>query len=93
MAPLSVSKIGMPFCEVHREFVEKGLISRRVKVIHLLLMNSQGRIYLQKRSYLKSENSNLYDKTIGGHVSAGTTPELTVVKECPESFASTAVVS
>jgi len=72
--------------EVRREFKEKGIISKKVKTVRVLLMNSSGRIYLQKRSQLKNENSNLYDKTVGGHVTAGNSFELTAVKECAEEL-------
>ena len=40
--------------EVRREFKEKGIISKKVKTVRVLLMNSSGRIYLQKRSQLKN---------------------------------------
>ena len=78
--------------EVKKEFSEKGTISKKVKTIRVLLMNSQGRIYLQKRSDLKEENANLYDKTVGGHVTAGNTFGLTVVKECAEELGFPATV-
>lgn len=78
--------------EVRKEFKEKGEISKKVKTIRLLLMNSLGRIYLQKRSELKDENPNLYDKTVGGHVTFGNTYELTVVKECAEELGFPATV-
>jgi len=72
--------------EAKKEFDEKGSISKKIKTIRVLLMNSLGRIYLQKRSELKNENPNLYDKTVGGHVTAGNTFELTVIKECAEEL-------
>jgi len=72
--------------EIKKEFAETGKITRQIKTIRLLLMNSQGRIYLQKRSKLKQENSGLYDKTVGGHVSAGDSYEMTVVRECAEEL-------
>lgn len=78
--------------EARKEFEEKGAVSRKTKTIRVLLMNSLGRIYLQKRSELKDENPNLYDKTVGGHVSAGNTFELTVVKECAEELGFPATV-
>ncbi|PIN87649.1 hypothetical protein COV12_02695, partial [Candidatus Woesearchaeota archaeon CG10_big_fil_rev_8_21_14_0_10_32_24] len=56
------------------------------KSIRLLLMNSTGRIYLQKRSNNKNENPGIYDKTVGGHVSEGDTFGLTVIKECAEEL-------
>ena len=78
--------------EVQAEFKETGSVSKKVKTIRVLLMNRLGRIYLQKRSALKDENSNLYDKTIGGHVAAGNTFDLTVVKECAEELGFPATV-
>lgn len=74
------------YSESRKEFTEKGTISKKVKTIRVLLMNSLGRIYLQKRSEFKDDNPNLYDKTVGGHVAAGDTFELTVVKECAEEL-------
>ena len=35
--------------EIKKEFIEKGSISKKVKIVRILLMNSLGRIYLQKR--------------------------------------------
>ena len=72
--------------EAKKEFRKNGVISKKVKTIRVLLMNSLGRIYLQKRSELKNENSGLYDKTVGGHVIFSNTSELTVIKECAEEL-------
>ena len=55
-------------------------------------MNSSGRIYLQKRSKIKSENAGLYDKTVGGHVSAGDSFDMTVIRECAEELGFPATV-
>lgn len=55
-------------------------------------MNSLGKIYLQKRSELKNKNPNLYNKTVGGHVTVGNTFELTAVKECAEELGFPATV-
>lgn len=74
------------YTEIKDEFNKKGKISRQVKAIRLILMNSSGRIYLQKRSKIKSENSGLYDKTVGGHVSNGDTWNMTVIRECAEEL-------
>jgi len=74
------------YSDVKKEFNDTGIITKKVKTIRILLMNSQGRIYLQKRSDTKNENPNLYDKTVGGHVVAESTFELTVVKECAEEL-------
>ena len=80
------------YSEIKSEFEEKGKVSRKVKSIRLILMNSSGRIYLQKRSKIKSENAGLYDKTVGGHVSAGDSFDMTVVRECAEELGFPATV-
>jgi len=80
------------YLESKREFQDKGKITRQIKGIRLLLMNSSGRIYLQKRSKTKSENPGLYDKTVGGHVSAGDSFDMTVIRECAEELGFPAVV-
>jgi isopentenyldiphosphate isomerase len=74
------------YAEIKQEFEETGKITKQVKTIKLILLNSKGRIYLQKRSDIKKENSGLYDKTVGGHVSAGDTFEMTVIRECVEEL-------
>ena len=78
--------------EIKKEFKKTGKITKKVKTIKLLLLNSFGRIYLQKRSKDKQENPNLYDKTVGGHISAGDSFEMTVVRECAEELGFPAVV-
>ena len=74
------------YSEIRSEFKQKSKISRQVKAIRLLLMNSSGRIYLQKRSKIKSENPGLYDKTVGGHVTANDSWNMTVIRECAEEL-------
>jgi len=74
------------YSEIKEEFKKTGKITKQVKSVRLLLMNSNGRIYLQKRSNKKDENPGLYDKTIGGHVSAGDSYNMTVVRECAEEL-------
>lgn len=68
------------------EFSKKGKVSRQIKTIRLILMNSLGRIYLQKRSKTKDQNPGLYDKTVAGHVSKDSTWSMTVIKECAEEL-------
>lgn len=69
-----------------KEFSIKGKCSRQVKSVAVLLMNSNGRIYLQKRSDLKKHNPGLYDKTVGGHVTKNNSFNMTLVKECAEEL-------
>jgi isopentenyldiphosphate isomerase len=72
--------------EIKAEFKSKGSISKKVKSVRIFVLTPDGRIYLQKRSRVKSENPGLYDKTIGGHVSALDSYDLTLVKECAEEL-------
>lgn len=72
--------------EIKEEYTRRGKITRKAKTIRLFLINSQGRIYLQKRTRQKPENPGLYDKTIGGHVSAGDSFDMTVIRECAEEL-------
>ncbi len=78
--------------EIKEEFKKTQRVTRKVRTIRLLLMNSNGRIYLQKRSKIKSQNSGLYDKTVGGHVSAGDNFDMTVIRECAEELGFPATV-
>ncbi|MBU0665768.1 MAG: NUDIX domain-containing protein [Nanoarchaeota archaeon] len=80
------------YSEIKTEFKETGKISKKVKAIRLILMNSSGRIYLQKRSKMKTENAGKYDKTVGGHVSAGDSFNMTVIRECAEELGFPATV-
>ncbi|MDR0283140.1 MAG: NUDIX domain-containing protein [Candidatus Peribacteria bacterium] len=72
--------------EIKEEYDAMGTITKKVKTIRLFLMTSAGRIYLQKRSKHKSDNAGMYDKTVGGHVVAGDSFNMTVVKECAEEM-------
>ena len=72
--------------EIKKEFQRTGKITKQVKRVLLLLMNSQGKIVLQRRNSSKQENSGLFDKTIGGHVEEGYSYEVTLIKECAEEL-------
>ena len=53
-----------PRYEVHN----KRLMHRSV---HILVFNSQGNLFLQKRSMTKDENPGLWDTSAAGHVDSG----------------------
>ena len=74
------------YTRIEAEFHETGKITSKVKTIRVVLLNSQGRIYLQKRSSLKNYNPSLYDKTVGGHVPTGYSFENATTKECAEEL-------
>ena len=72
--------------EIKEEFKKTGKITKQIKRVLLLLMNSKGKIAIQRRDSSKKENSGLYDKTIGGHVEEGASYEMTLIKECAEEL-------
>ena len=72
--------------QMRKEFLKTGKVSVRHKHVLLILMNSKGRIILQKRSKWKGDNPGLWDKTVGGHVSSGDSYDLTMLKECAEEL-------
>lgn len=74
------------YAQIKKEFKETGKITKKVKSIRLLLMNSSGRIYLQKRSKIKKANPWKYDKTVWWHVSAWDSYDMTVIRECAEEL-------
>lgn len=69
-----------------KESKQTWSISKKIRTIRLILMNSNGRIYLQKRSRTKSENSGKYDKTVWWHVIAWDSFNMTAIKECAEEL-------
>jgi NUDIX domain-containing protein len=58
---------------------------RAVGAINALLVNSQGEVLLQRRPVDK-ENGGLWDKSVGGHVSAGESFDTTLVREAAEEL-------
>ena len=58
---------------------------RAVGAVNLLVVNAGGRILLQRRPQDR-ENGGLWDKSVGGHVSAGEDFDATVVREAGEEL-------
>jgi hypothetical protein len=58
---------------------------RAVGAVNALLVNSQGEVLLQRRPPDK-ENGGLWDKSVGGHVSAGEGFDTTLVREAGEEL-------
>lgn len=83
---VGVKKRKFFYSQIKREFQKTGKITKMVKTIRVVLMNSDGKIFLQKRSKEKRENAGLYDKTVGGHVPNGYPWDATVIKECAEEL-------
>src|SRR5205807_7544353 len=65
--------------EVHR----LGLMHRAV---HVLVFNSRGQIFLQKRSLKKDRQPGLWDSSTSGHVDSGEDYDACAVRELREEI-------
>jgi isopentenyl-diphosphate delta-isomerase type 1 len=68
-----------PRSEVHA----RGLLHRAV---HVLVFNSRGEIFLQKRSRLKDRQPGVWDSSCSGHVDSGEIYDETAVRELQEEI-------
>jgi isopentenyldiphosphate isomerase len=55
-------------------------------VVHLYLFDSQGRLYMQRRSRDKDTCPGLWDSSVGGHIGAGETPAQALEREALEEL-------
>lgn len=55
-------------------------------VIHLHVFNSEGNLFLQKRSATKDIQPNKWDSSVGGHIDLGETPEVAAIREAREEI-------
>lgn len=62
------------------------------EVIHGILMDFEGNIFLQRRSQKKSSNPNLLDKSVGGHVRPGEKLDCAIIRECREELGVSSLV-
>lgn len=56
-------------------------VVRYIEVVNIFLFTESGELIIQKRSKEKRHNANLLDKSIGGHVQNGDSPNLTAMIE------------
>jgi isopentenyldiphosphate isomerase len=68
-----------PRSEVHR----LGLMHRAT---HVLVFNSRGQVFLQKRSMLKDRQSGLWDSSASGHLDRGEDYDACAVRELQEEL-------
>lgn len=66
-----------------REAHARGL---RHRAVHVLLFDSSGRVYLQKRSLRKDVAPGLWDSSCSGHVNAGEDYDAAAVRELREEL-------
>jgi isopentenyldiphosphate isomerase len=55
-------------------------------VVHLHLFDQDGRLYLQKRAATKDRYPSRWDTSVGGHVSAGESPQQAIQRETREEL-------
>lgn len=62
-------------------FREKGRPTKASVIVDILLFDLHGDLLVQRRSHTKKHNPDLFDKSIGGHVVYGDSPDFTVMVE------------
>jgi mutator protein MutT len=62
------------------------------RVVHVLVFNSKGELFLQKRSMNKDIQPNKWDTSVGGHLNLGETFDQAVCRELKEELGITATV-
>ncbi len=75
-----------------KAFKETGRPTKAVEIVNIFLFNSHGELIVQKRSFDKNHNPGLLDKSIGGHVENGNTPEYTVMVETIQELQTPSIV-
>ena len=70
----------LPRSEIH------GNPSLIHKVVHVLVSNRNGELFLQKRAMSKSVAPGKWDTSVGGHVSSGETIEEALTREMEEEL-------
>lgn len=70
----------LPRAEIH------GNPSLMHRVVHVLVFNGQGELFLQKRSTDKDVAPGKWDTSVGGHVNSGETPDEALRREMKEEL-------
>ncbi|MCX6757362.1 MAG: NUDIX domain-containing protein [Candidatus Nomurabacteria bacterium] len=82
--------------EFYREQVEifkkEGKATKAVEIVNILIFNSHGELIIQKRSFNKAHNAGLLDKSVGGHIKNGDTPDYTVMVETIQELQTPSIV-
>lgn len=68
-----------PRSEVHR-------LGLKHRAVHVLVFNSRGEIFLQKRSMKKDRQPGLWDSSASGHLDSGEDYDATAVRELREEL-------
>ncbi len=80
------------YSEQVAEYKKNGTPSRAIEVVNIFIFNSHGELIIQKRSFDKAHNPGLLDKSIGGHIQNGDTPNYTVMVETIQELQTPSIV-
>lgn len=69
------------YVEQVQAFKETGKPTKAIDIISVFIFNANRELLIQKRSFEKSHNAGLLDKSIGGHIRFGDTPDYSVMVE------------
>jgi isopentenyldiphosphate isomerase len=78
--------------EIREHSYRTGDAQFAVESVYLMLCNSAGNLYVVRRGD-KPENPRLWDKTVGGHVSAGESHATTVCREAMEEIGAQVILT
>jgi len=78
--------------EIREHSYRTGDAPLAVESVYLMLCNSAGSLYVVRRGD-KPENPRLWDKTVGGHVSAGESHATTVCREALEEIGTQVILT
>lgn len=73
-------------------FKEGKKPDRAIEIVNILIFNSYGEMIIQKRSFDKKHNAGLLDKSVGGHVQFGDTPDYTAMVETIQELQTPSIV-
>ena len=80
------------YAEQIAAYKEGGKPTRAVDIIDVFIFNSDGEILIQKRSYNKTHNPGLLDKSIGGHITYDDNVEHSVMVETVQELQTPSIV-
>jgi isopentenyldiphosphate isomerase len=73
-------------------YQKTGKPTRACEIVDVFIFNSDKELLVQKRSAHKKHNPGLLDKSIGGHVRYGDTPDYTVMVETVQELQTPSIV-
>lgn len=66
--------------------------NRAAEMVTIFLFNNRGELLIQKRSFQKAHNAGLLDKSMGGHIRFGDSPDYTVMVETIQELQTPSIV-